>query len=79
MFDYKRTGPYTVSKIIKMNAYKQDFPSMLRNHSVFHVSLLDRYTPPVGGQTSSEPHLMIVEETEEWEVERILDSRQRNR
>jgi len=50
--DYKRTGPYTVSKIINKNVYKLDLPSTMRNHNVFHVSLLDRYTPPVGGQAS---------------------------
>jgi hypothetical protein len=62
--DYKCTGPYTVSKIINTNAYQLDLPSTMRNHNVFHESLLDRYTPPVGGQSSSEPHPMIVEERE---------------
>ena len=79
MLDYKRTGPYTVRKIIDQNAYKLDLPSTMRNHNVFHVSLLDRYTPPVRGQPSSEPHPVKVEETEEWEVDRILDSRRRYR
>jgi len=77
--DYKRTGPYMVSKIINKNAYKLDLPSTMRNHNVLHVSLLDCYTPPVGGQLSSEPHPIIVEQTEEWEVDRILDSRRRYR
>jgi len=73
--DYKRTGLYTVSKIINKNAYKLDLWSPMRNHSILHVSLLDRYTPPVRGQLSSAAHPMIVEEIEEWEVDRILDSR----
>jgi hypothetical protein len=77
--DYKRTGPYTVSKIINKNSYKLDLPSTRRNHNVFHVSLLDRYSPPVGGLPCSELHPMIVEETEEWEIDCRLDSRQRNR
>jgi len=68
-----------VSKIINMNAYKLDLPGTMRNHNVFHESLLDLYTPPVGGQPSSEPHPMIVEETEEWEVDRRLGSRRRYR
>jgi len=42
--DFKRTGPYTVSKIINKNAYKLDLQSTMRNHNVFHVSLLDHYT-----------------------------------
>jgi hypothetical protein len=48
----------------------------MRNHNVFHVSQLDHYTPPVIGQPSTEPHPVIVDDWEEWEVERILDSKQ---
>jgi len=53
--DYQRTGPYTGSKVINTNAYKLDLPYMIRKHNVFHVSLLDRYTPPTAGQPPSEP------------------------
>jgi hypothetical protein len=79
--DYKRAGPYTVSKIINQNAYKLDLPKTMRNHNVFHVSQRDRYTPPVVGQPPSEPRLTIVDEPgdEEWEVDRIFDSKQRYR
>jgi len=72
--DYKRTGPYKVSKIINKNAFKLDLPNTMRNNNVFHVSLLDHYTLPERGQPSSPPHPMIVEETEEWEVDRVPDS-----
>jgi hypothetical protein len=78
--DYKRTGPCTVSKIINKNAYKLDLPKTMRNHNVFHVSHFDRYTPPVTGQPSSEPNPIIVDDLEEeWEVDRILDSKRRYR
>jgi hypothetical protein len=77
--DYKRAGPYTVSKTINKNAYKLDLPKTMRNHNVFHVSLLDRYTPPTIGQPPSEPHPVIVDDSEEWEVDRILDSKRRYR
>ena len=43
--DYKRTGPYTVSNVINKNGYKLDLPYTIRKHNIFHVSLLDRYTP----------------------------------
>jgi len=76
---YVRTGPYTVSKIINQNAYKLAWPGTMRNHKVFHVSQLDQYTLPVVGQPSSEPHPVIVDDGEEWEVEQILDSKQRYR
>jgi len=74
--DYKRTGPYTVCKIINMNASKLDLPKTMRNHNVFHVSQVYHYTPPVVGQPSSEPHPVIVDDSEEWQVARILDSKQ---
>ena len=77
--DYKHTGPYTVSKIINKNAYKLDLPNTMQNQNVFHVSLLDRYAPPVEGQPPSEPQPMIVDDSEEWEVDRILDSKLRYR
>jgi hypothetical protein len=51
----------------------------MRNHNVFLVSQLDHYTPPVVGQQSSEPHPVIVDNSEEWAVERIVDSKQRYR
>jgi len=77
--DYMRTGPYTVSKIINTNAYTLDLPSTMQNHKIPHVSLLDSYTPSVGGQSSSDPHPMIAEETEKWEVDHTLNSRRRYR
>jgi hypothetical protein len=47
--DFKRTGPYTVSKVINKNAYKLDLPYTIRKHKVFHVSLFDHHTPPAAG------------------------------
>ena len=41
MLDYKRTVPYTVSKIINKNAYKLDLLKTMRNHNVFHGLHLD--------------------------------------
>jgi len=77
--DYKCAWPYTVSKVINRNAYNLDFPKTMRNHNVFHVSQLDRYTPPVAGQPPNEPRPMIVDDSEVWEVDPILDSKRRYR
>ena len=77
--DYQRTGQYKVSQIINQFAYKLDIPSTIQNHNIVHVSLRDCSTPPGGGQPSAEPHRMIVEETEVWELDRILNSRRRYR
>ena len=53
----------------------------MRNHNVFHVSLLDSYTPPVGGQPVPESYPVVVKDSaeEEGEIERMLDSIQRYR
>ena len=37
-------------RLVTITAYRLDLPATMRIH-VFHVSLLDRYTPPVGGST----------------------------
>jgi len=72
--DYKCTGPYTVCNIIYKFAYKQDIRSTMQNDNVFQVTLLHCYAPPVRGWPSSEPHLVIFQETEEWDVDQTLDS-----
>src|SRR3977135_414392 len=77
--DYKRAGPYRVGKVINKNAYRLELPSTMRVHTVFHISLLARYTPPVAGQHPPEPQPTIDDDNEEYEVERILDSKFRYR
>jgi hypothetical protein len=51
----------------------------MRNHNVFHVSLLNPYAPPIEGQPPSELQPTIVNNSEEWEVDRVLDSKLRYR
>jgi hypothetical protein len=77
--EYKCTGPYMVSKVINKNAYKLDLPYTIWKHNVFHVSLLDRYTHPTAGQPPSEAQPMVVDDSDEWQVDRILDSKWRYR
>ena len=60
MLDYKRAGPYTVSKVINKNTHKLDLLKTVRYHNVFHVSQLNRYTPPVSGQQPNEPLTTLV-------------------
>ena len=66
--DYKHAGPYTGSKVIIKNADKLDLPKTMQNHNVVHVSQIDLSTPPVSVQPSREPHPMMVDYSEEWEL-----------
>jgi len=77
--EYKRTGQYTVSTIINKYAYTLDLAKIMRNQNVFHVSQLDYSKPPVVGQLSSEPNLVIVDDLEDQEVKQIFDYEQRYR
>jgi hypothetical protein len=80
--EYKRLGLFKVTKVINRNAYCLELPYSMKVHNFFHVSLLDRCAEPVPGQQPSEPQPAISAEDsdeEEWEVERILDSRKRYR
>jgi hypothetical protein len=43
MLDYKRLGPFKMTKVIKRNAYRLELPNSMEVHNGFHVSLLDRY------------------------------------
>jgi len=75
MFDYKQTGPYTVSKVIKNTTYKLDLPYTIQKHKVSLMYLLDRYTPPTAGQPPAEPQQTVVDDSDEWKVDQILDSK----
>jgi len=72
---YKRTGPYTVSKVINHNTYKLDIPYRIWIDNVSHVSLPDGYMPPTAGQRPSEPRLTVVDDCDCWEVDQIFDSK----
>jgi hypothetical protein len=74
--DYNHTGLYTVSKNINKNAYKLDLPKLMQNHSIFDVSQLDHYTPLVIGQSSLQSRPATVDDSVEWDVKQILESKQ---
>ena len=73
--NYNQAGLYTVSKTINNNTYNLDLPKTIRNHNVFHISLLNWYTPPTIGKPSSQPHTVIIDDSEEWKVDWTLDSK----
>ena len=74
--DYRRLSPYEIIKVVSLYAYKLQFPAAVQYHPVQHVSLLDPFDDdPLPGQHNIPPPPVIVDNTEEWHVEEILDSR----
>ena len=75
--DHKRLGPFPVTEIVSSHARRLGLRTDLRSiHNVFHVSLLEPAThPPYPGQVAPPPPPIIVDDVEEFEVSRILDSR----
>ena len=68
-------GPFPVKERVGAVAYKLELPSSLKIHPVFHVSLLHPYKPD--GRVQPPPAPLVVDGNLEWEVEKILDHRDR--
>jgi len=69
-------GPYKIKEIISSNAVKLELPSTVRIYPVVNVSRIRRYVGQVEGQKKKQPAPVIIEEEEEWEVEKILNKQQ---
>jgi len=66
-------GPYKIKKIVSTNMVKLELPSTIKIYPVVNVSRIRKYIGQVEGQKREQPALVIIEEEEEWEVERILN------
>ena len=76
--DYKRLGPFKITKVVGDSklAFKLDLPPRMKIHPVFHASLLEPYRKnTISGRTQPPAPPVIVDGEEEWEVDRVLDSR----
>jgi len=68
-------GPYKVKAIISSNAIELDLPTTVRIHPVVNVSRVQQYKSQVEGQRKEAPQPVVIEEKEEWEVEKIMNKR----
>jgi len=73
----RRFGPFPIIKKVGQSAYHLQLPPTWKIHPVFNESLLSPYTPPHFPiqQSPPPPPPEIIDGSEEFEVEEILDSR----
>ena len=74
--DVRRLGPYDILELVGRSAYKLKLPPSMQIHPVFHVSLLEPHVENTfPGRDVPPPPPELVDSYEEFEVEKILDSR----
>ena len=66
-------GPYRVKKIVLSNTVKLELPSVVKIYLVVNISRIHKYIGQVEGQKKEQPAPVIIEEKEEWKVEKILN------
>src|SRR5712692_11085613 len=72
----KRYGPFHIGKEVSPVAYQLDLPASWSIHNVFHASLLLPYQEnAVHGPNFSQPPPDLIQGTEEYEVEHLINHR----
>lgn len=72
----KREGPFTIEQVMGPATVRLKLPATWKVHPVFHTSLISHYrTTPEHGPNYVSPPPEIIEGTEEWEVEAIINHR----
>jgi hypothetical protein len=76
----KRHGPFKVVQMMSPVNYRLELPMQWSIHDVFHTDLLTPYhETPTHGANYQRPPPDLVEGVEEYEVEKVLDSRRYGR
>jgi len=68
-------GPYKVKGIISSNTIELELPKSIRIYPVVNISRVQLYKPQVKGQKKTPPKPVIIEEEEEFKVEKIINKR----
>ena len=66
-------GPYKIKKIVSTNAVELELLVIIKIYSVVNINRIQRYIGQVKGQRKEQPTPVIIEEEEEWQIERILN------
>ena len=76
--DDKKLGPFKVIRAINPIAFELKLPNTMKIHPVFHISLLEPKTKDlITAHIQEPPPPIIIDNEEQYEVEMILDSRER--
>ena len=73
--DHAQTGQYMVTHIINQIPYTLELPYMIPKPNLFYSSLINFNTPHNARQAPSKPQPTDLPDSEEWELNRILDSK----
>ena len=76
----RRHGPFAIVQVMSPVNYRLELPTQWSIHDVFHTDLLTPYKETVThGANYQRPPPELVEDVEEYEVEKVLDSRRQGR
>lgn len=79
----KFIGPYTVIRVISPVTYELELPASMKIHNKFHIDRLKPFNDDGGAfpgrDQSIRPPPEIIDEEEEWQVEKIINRRIRGR
>jgi len=68
-------GPYKVKGIVLSNTIELELPKSIKIHPIVNISRVRLYKPQMEGQKKIPPKPVIIEEEEEFKVEKILNKR----
>ncbi len=72
----KRHGPFSIVQVMSPVNYRLKLPTQWSIHDVFHIDLLTPYHKTIThGPNYSRPPPDLIDKEEEYEIEKILDSR----
>ena len=76
----RRHGPFPIVQVMSLVNYRLQLPTQWSIHDVFHIDLLTPYRETIThGANYQRPPRDLIDGVEEFEVERVLDSRRHGR